>query len=251
MVWEQVWERFWDRLVMAYGFSVFERLKDVRLSGWARLWIVVFGLFWAFSAWSNVTVERENWRTVCNWAGCPSHLEQKWPGTLVVRFHSDGLKRSKYENPRVSEESKPTGGPDFSSRGKPVLASPEEIEVTASDGAIIQFPRETEPEVIARVIASYEQEKKVTANDGTILQFPKETTQEVIARTQEAYEREQKVAARAELKRRNDLRFQHFQRLASGILSPAMYAVLAFVFAMVAKAAVLWIWRGFKPSKEG
>jgi hypothetical protein len=251
MVWELVWERFQGQLAMAHGFSVLKRVKDVRLSGWARLWIVVFGLIWVFSAWSNVIVERENWRTVCNWPGCPSHLEQKWPGTLVVRFHSDGLKRSKYEIPRVSEESKPTGGPDFSSRGIPVLAGPEEIEVTASDGAIIQFPRETEPEVIARVIASYEQEKKVTANDGTILQFPKETNPVVIARTQEAYEQEQKVAASAELKRRNDLRFQHFQRLASSILSPAMYAVLAFLSAMLAKAAVLWIWRGFNASKEG
>jgi hypothetical protein len=92
MVWELVWERFGGQLAMAHGFSVLERVKDVRLSGWARLWIVVFGLFWAFSAWSNLTVERENWRTVCNWAGCPSH-------------------------PVV------TSAPDFSSRGKLVTGS--------------------------------------------------------------------------------------------------------------------------------
>lgn len=173
---------------MAYGFSVFERLKDVRLSGWARLWIVVFGLFWAFSAWSNVAVERENWRTVCDWAGCPSH-------------------------PVV------TSAPRFASRGKLVTDSSTEIEVTASEGTSLQLRKVKMPEYVARAIEADKQAQKVAASD--------------------------------ELKRRSDLRFQHFQRLASGILSPAMYAVLAFVFAMVAKAAVLWIWRGFKPSKEG
>jgi hypothetical protein len=91
---------------------------------------------------------------------------------------------------------------------------------------------------------------EVTARNGKILQFPIETKREIIASVKLQYDAERKTEALAELKRRNDLRLQHTQRLASAVFSPALVAALTFVLAMFAKSAVLWIWRGFREPKN-
>jgi hypothetical protein len=187
----------WGCHGMGEGLDFVTRIQRVRLSGWARLWIVLLGLFWAVSAWSNVTSESQNWRTVCDWPDCSKIPVVSSEEYQIVPYNNDGSRRSKYS-------SSPLGSPD-------------KIEVTARNGKTLQFPTDTKSEVVARVRIQYDAERK--------------------------------AEALSELKRRNDLRLQHAQRLASGVVSPALIALLAFALAMFSKAAVLWIWRGFREPK--
>lgn len=47
----------------------------LRLSGWARLWIVIVIPIWAIATWFSVAAETERWRADCNWNGCPNYFE--------------------------------------------------------------------------------------------------------------------------------------------------------------------------------
>lgn len=46
-----------------------------RLSGWARLWIVLLAPIWLISVAVNIGQENSNWPYVCDWKGCAGYVE--------------------------------------------------------------------------------------------------------------------------------------------------------------------------------
>lgn len=132
-----------------------------RLSGWARLWIVILVPIWGLGIWSGISGENHSWeRYTCDWKGCPFYVER-------VRYYDDA--------------------------GEPL-----------------------------RSAADFE-------------------TLEGLAPTVVAQERD----------RRQRLTSQHEQRLVQIPTDWTIGVVVAFLIAMIAKSAALWVWRGFRPPKLG
>lgn len=66
-------------------------MKARRLSGWARLWIVLLVPVWAVSTWVAVSGEIYNWeRYRCNWNGCPQYAPRGFPHMGDLAEAADG-----------------------------------------------------------------------------------------------------------------------------------------------------------------
>lgn len=130
-----------------------------RLSGWARLWIVILVPVWSGFTAFNLYREQERWRSACNWAGCAHYSEP-------IHYDDNGQR----------------------------VIFPSEFVEFADD--------------------------------------PPESAVEWVE---------------AEKARRESASTLHHHQVITSIAYPLVGALLAFVLAMIAKSAVIWVWRGFRP----
>lgn len=191
--------------------SFLARLKPKRLSGWARLWIVLIAPVWAISTWSNLAAEHERWLQACDWPGCPNF---DWSKTKIrVEGEVYGFV---YRPVRPLDETE-----QEASRRVNLIHQLTMERITRSDQSALASQN-------VKWIRTL-----VSVSNGDSFSFEGFLSDQDL-----------KNAARDELfvpKER-----KHYQRMFFSLISSAALAMLAFALAMLARPAALWVWRGFR-----
>lgn len=189
--------------------------RKFRLSGWARLSIVIASLFWIAGTTLSLTSEFSRWDYECNWPDCPGYEQSR-----DVAYESD--------------QQRPTS----LRMGIPHLGSVEDLAI-----------RELARRELAERELARKQKIELTEhakNESNQTELESLRRKKEIAELRARRAAGIQLAAQAELNRRLFLQAEHQGRLIAAVRDPFLIATIVFLLLMLAKSTALWIWRGFK-----